>query len=488
MQPAKNDRQAECIAGVSLACWANIGVATLLLFSLYLSAVLLLPLVPASKDVSSFQLKLRARSQQVDRDDQHLTVYISELPARFQTEPRNKMLGYGALGAVLEQPGSEMWDTQWHQLDYWFHMQLHTSPRRTYDAAAADIILVPVAPRIRSFNTTLRMFMKQAPEILPFLGQKPHLLVLNHPVHVYDHGAPGVLDMPSSRHFTYVAMQAQAVKGHEDWRDRDTSNIIITPNLMHIHWHRGHSALRSVHHSAFNATATKSRKRQLAAVTGKLRRYAMRYRLHGDCIARPQLCRYVNWTNDASVGPTVEAIAASWYTFHGQADFALRAALYQALVTGSIPVLTNPEDLHHMPYTDTLDYSAFTLLIDGRATGGFMDVKSPTGRANVMDLLQSQHNESSALLMLAEVHRVRRVMQFSLNPDHDLQQFGEPMWQLQHEDDAFTFTMKAVMRRLCSKGEIIAERCGAAAQLRAAAALPGKSTAAGAQWPLPSTM
>jgi hypothetical protein len=486
MQPAKNDKQAEYIAGVSLARWVNIGVSTLLLVSLSLSAVLLLPLVPASRDVSSFQLKLRARSQHVDPEDHHLRVFIAEMPARFQTEPRNKMLGYGALGAVLEQPGNEIWDTQWHQLDYWFHMQLYTSPHRTYDAAAADIILVPVAPRIRAFNTTLRMFMKQAPEILPFLGRKPHLLVLNHPIHVYDHGAPGVLDMPSARHFTYVAMQAQAVEGHEDWHDRDISNIIITPNLMQMHWHRGHSALRSLHHSAFNASATKSRKRLLAAVTGKLRHYAMRYRLHGDCIARPKLCRYVNWTNDAAVGPTVDAMAASWYTFHGQADFALRAALYQALVAGSVPVLTNPEDLHHMPYTDMLNYAAFTVLMDGRDAGGFIDPKSPTGRANVIDLLQAQHNESSALLMLAEVHRVRRVMQFSLNPDHELLRFGEPMWQLQHGDDAFTFTMKAVMRRLCSQGRISAERCGVTARLRAAGGVPGKSEGAAQVRPLPA--
>jgi hypothetical protein len=75
----------------------------------------------------------------------------------------------------------------------------------------------------------------------------------------------------------------------------------------------------------------------------------------------------------------------------------------------------------------------------------------------MVDLLQARFNRSRALQQLREVHRVRHVMQFSLNPQHQLLGFQQ-VCTLDDLDDAFTFTLKAVMRSLCRR-KLLQGRC-----------------------------
>jgi hypothetical protein len=39
--------------------------------------------------------------------------------------------------------------------------------------------------------------------------------------------------------------------------------------------------------------------------SGMMRLYKQRYRLRKDCIARPTLCKFINWTTDAESLPHV---------------------------------------------------------------------------------------------------------------------------------------------------------------------------------------
>ena len=72
------------------------------------------------------------------------------------------------------------------------------------------------------------------------------------------------------------------------------------------------------------------------------------------------------------------------------------------------------------------------------------------GSENIIDVLLKQHDGKKALEMLHYIHTVRHVFQFSLNPRHELL-----LWHRRDsrdmEDDAFTFTIKAVMRNLCER-------------------------------------
>ena len=47
--------------------------------------------------------------------------------------------------------------------------------------------------------------------------------------------------------------------------------------------------------------------------------------------------------------------------------------------------------------------------------------------------------------------QIQHLFQFSLNPVHELIRFDQ-RHVIAHEDDAFTFTWKAVLRRVCKHG------------------------------------
>ena len=53
--------------------------------------------------------------------------------------------------------------------------------------------------------------------------------------------------------------------------------------------------------------------------------------------------------------------------------------------------------------------------------------------------------------------QIRHVFQYSLNPVHELIRFDK-RHAIAQEDDAFTFTWKALLRRICGKG-MLKEAC-----------------------------
>ena len=97
-------------------------------------------------------------------------------------------------------------------------------------------------------------------------------------------------------------------------------------------------------------------------------------------------------------------------------------------------------------------------------SSSFMDPASKHAKANAIDLLQARFNRTQALQKLEHIHRVRHVMQFSLNPQHQLLGFQQ-MCTLDDADDAFTFTIKAVMRNLCRRQLLPKGRCPGGFQL-----------------------
>ena len=72
------------------------------------------------------------------------------------------------------------------------------------------------------------------------------------------------------------------------------------------------------------------------------------------------------------------------------------------------------------------------------------------GSDNILDVLQARFDTSEALEMLRYIQSVRHVFQFSLNPEHDVIRWDQQA-MLSEADDAFTFTMKGVMRKLCQR-------------------------------------
>ncbi len=79
---------------------------------------------------------------------------------------------------------------------------------------------------------------------------------------------------------------------------------------------------------------------------------------------------------------------------------------------------------------------------------------------NILDVLRQKFDGKTVRRQLQYLIDVQHVFQFSLNPNPDVIAWDQ-RHERSHEDDAFSFTMKAVMRNLCGrfrKGRI-AERC-----------------------------
>lgn len=318
-----------------------------------------------------------------------LKIYIAKLPREFQPREPDKLYSFHALGASVPATNQQLWNSLWHQIDYWINNQLIISPRRTYDAAEADIVVVPLPLLPAFYATKLRSFMLQAPALLPLLGSKPHLLVLSHPLHVVAEKARGVLDLPAAGHFTMLALQAQRDSRYPQLPRKWVEQVVLAPYLVHTHWHRGSAALRAPQQSApaFDPARIAAVKQRLVMYSANIRNYRQRGRLHGDCAARPQQCAYVNWTavdGMEAARATYFALQQSWYALQGDADFAIRGAVFQALTSFCIPVFTCKDVEQHLPFSDVLDYrcaaggAAGVVLLSGCCRGCVAALEAPS--------------------------------------------------------------------------------------------------------------
>ncbi len=143
----------------------------------------------SSKQLSSYQeieteAALTSHIAQGLPDDA-VSFFIADIPDRyikgvngmgaFET---NAQYGFVSLGNLLS-PAHDHWDTVWHQIDAWWNNQMMVSPLRSYNSEGADIIYVPALFSIKHPDD-LNSFVKDANSCLPYLGSKPHVVVLNH--------------------------------------------------------------------------------------------------------------------------------------------------------------------------------------------------------------------------------------------------------------------------------------------------------------------
>ncbi len=124
--------------------------------------------------------------------------------------------------------------------------------------------------------------------------------------------------------------------------------------------------------------------------------------------------------------------------------YACRISFWDALVIGTIPVVFNATFYQHLPFSDIVPYHDFVLYINYEAT---LAPDAPT----YVQVVQQQHNATRAQHKLEEIGRLAHLFQYSLNPDHSLITW-DVRGTVHPQDDAFTATVKAVLRNLCSRG------------------------------------
>ena len=182
-------------------------------------------------------------------------------------------------------------------------------------------------------------------------------------------------------------------------------------------------------------------------------------------------------------------------------DSILRNAFFDALMFDCIPVMSEEEYARYCPYNDVIDYHAFAQVAAGPEEGSTIKhLADAFDERDIMFRLQNIHevclvgctiqyhaasttrndsvpSETLALsdipstsvafsiknpqcnLTKCSVMQMRHVFQYSLNPAHELIRFDR-RHIIAREDDAFTFTWKAILRRICDKG-MLKEACAA---------------------------
>jgi hypothetical protein len=142
-----------------------------------------------------------------------------------------------------------------------------------------------------------------------------------------------------------------------------------------------------------------------------------------------------------------------------------RRSVYTCLAAGAVPVVFDSHWKWLLPFADVIN--ATDMLLDLSKQRRSLEASS----SNIVEVLgslsqQRQHD------MFGYVARHRHMFQYMLDPVHELLTVdGADV--IHCFDDAFTASMKAVMRNACRRGLMPSARCGAAWQ----AAQPSTSNA-----------
>lgn len=298
-------------------------------------------------------------------------------------------------------------------------------------------------------------------------------------------------------------------------------NYITVPYFHQIHWTQ--ASMQA--HRPFNATDVLASKRHWAAhaynprpVWHKASEAAVYSRVHlyQQCMEEEEACtflhpqqadwpavyRYVAWWKfypvslissnapcslQSPFSPFLpnRASMASLFTAQPRGDWLSRCSISDVIAAGSIPLVPVEDFGPYMPFTDVLDWRAYTEVLTEDEVAAptctctqFLDDGSEVvlrrddfkeadlfatvhernitcrceGKTHV-GVLQERYSNSKAAVLpkLQAVWRVRQVYQYSLEPDW-LGVRWDAIHTLAHADDALTFSLKALMRRMCTLG------------------------------------
>eukprot|EP00667_Euglena_gracilis_P013157 EG_transcript_13550 len=362
-----------------------------------------------------------------------------------------------AFGPFVDGPDSlQFFDTHWPRFFYWWITQLKHSQQRVFTPEEADFVVVPVClgvcsrplqkndPHVgRSFNLEdADKILGELVPLLPHLDRKPHVLVVNSGV---DHRVTSIAEL----HRFYVI-------GLELPQTCDTRRFISAPYPSHEH------------PNVFeNLESPVDLNRQMVFGMFQVRpvdKGRVRQRLMWHCKARRKVCEYKQWYIDdkpAAKAALYLRYRKAFYCLQPPGDWLLRGAFYDCLVAGGLPVVFHPNYTHVAAFSDVLNYSHFVMTVNDSALPG----------VNLIDHIVSQHSPQSAFESLRRLMKVRRLFIYTINPLHALISFKR-MNIVDQLDDAFTFSMKALLRALCRNRDAPVPLCSSKAP-KAAIIKPG---------------
>lgn len=360
---------------------------------------------------------------------------MAEVPNRYTDKSRVELqYGLASLGPHLSIE-HELWSTKWHSVNGWFSNQLRVSQVRTYDEEAADMIFVATMMDFQNVGQQ-NDFIANAPEFLPQLGRKPHLVVLTHPPGIYK---SNLLTHNNSQMFTFLKCGSVG----PPTPPQESLHIITIPVLSHVHWSPGSYQLRlDGRESDFDVVA--AQKTQLTVESFNVRHYKDRFAVYEGCKQEPKKCRHIDFKVAESAIEVFSAYQKAFYVLHPQGDFIVRNSWFDTFAAPAIPVLLHANYLDAMPFTDVIHYPDLLEYIPEENITG-------KHKQNIVQILDQNFDVAQALNKTRAIHKVRQVFQYALvhTPEALL-------WQdraiIHRKEDAFTFSLKSAMRNACLRG------------------------------------
>jgi len=166
--------------------------------------------------------------------------------------------------------------------------------------------------------------------------------------------------------------------------------------------------------------------------------------LHESCTAHPDACTHITW--DMAHNMSYKASAYSnytshWYCLQPPGDWVLRGAFYDCVVAGGVPMVFNPKYPQYVAYSDIVNYTEIIRMAPSTQ-------QLQERQIDYLAYLQEQQMVGNSTAELEAWHMLGRVFEYALNPDHFLISWKDRSRHDPH-DDAFTFSMKALLRGLC---------------------------------------
>lgn len=212
---------------------------------------------------------------------------------------------------------------------------------------------------------------------------------------------------------------------------------VSVPYMTHTHF----TASAYMDGSPSRAALLADKRFAVSMVFTEKRNPALRSMLLHQCAQHQEGC--LSSMPSADVHSWVGLYRASWFCVMPSGDTPSRAALYECAALGTtIPVILDPVLVKLLPFADVLDWPSLVEV-----------VSSPQAVLEEgLDLvahLQAIPMEIR-LHKVQKLHAIRHVFQWAAMPDHTLVERAS-LHQVQSRDDAFTSSVKAVVRNLCGR-------------------------------------
>lgn len=360
--------------------------------------------------------------------------------------------------------------TPYYGLEPYVHMHLLNAPFRTLNMTEADLVYVPFYVTTLSYSyrasgcsavytkaeeaAIVAGFWDSIDVLLPSLSRKqPHWLALAQLEADVSNGCGsnwGLTFMCDARSAQFIITVpeplAEYAEGYHRYASRAKlhNNVIAVPYFGHIH-----GMVRGVP-AAEEIVGLKS---HLVAMSFNPHRFdGLRSKLMADCKDRAGSCLFVDLDRGAgevqqNIEDVLHAYAASWFCAQPAGDTPLRRGLYDCLASHVLPVLFDKFAIHHLAFADLIQYSDFVTTLPGVGA-----------RDNAVDLLANATSTAERVRMIVALQRVANVFIYAVTPAYSAVRF-EAMHVIEHGDDAFTASFKAVLRNACGRMLLPASRC-----------------------------